>query len=228
MEVNLHLRSLATPLAILLAAVFFVACGDDEEYRRSDFGHVRPGQSSIEARKRIKQQGAGLVEKGADKAKGDFELPKLSETDFIEGPKHRDPFRAHVEVVARQEAVERIVQREIKLSEYDVSDLKLIGIITNIGDPRAMVTTPNGEGIVLRRGDYVGRADFIDQGSSGEKLQVNWRVARIHGSGKEEERGIYLIRDDPRTSPGSCRCILPANSRPAPGATPKKKATKIC
>lgn len=213
MVVNLHLRRCLAPA--LLALLFTAACGEEEEYRRADFGHVRPGQSSIDARKRIKEQGgAGLVEKGPDTKKGDFELPTLSETDFIEGPKHRDPFRAHIEVVSRQEAVQRIVQREIKLADHDVADLKLIGIITNIGDPRAMVTTQGGEGIVLRRGDYVGRADFIDQGSSGEKIQVNWRVARIHGSGKEEERGIYLIRDDPLTkTPEDVTRFMPLHPR---------------
>ena len=86
--------------------------------------------------------------------------------------------------------------------EYDIADLKLVAIVTNIGDPRAMVVTPTGTGFVLRRGDYVGRADYVDQGSGSEKLQVNWRIARIHGSGKEEERGIYLVRDDPLTPKG--------------------------
>jgi Tfp pilus assembly protein PilP len=188
--------------AVLCAALILPACGDDDDapYRRPSGGKVRPGMSSIDARKRIKEQGAGLVESGPDVAsKGAIKLPKLSETDFIEGDAHRDPFRPFVDVIERKETVERIVQREIKLKDFDIADLRLIGIITNIGDPRAMVVTPLGEGIVLRRGDYVGKADFIDQGSGGERIQVNWRVARIHGTGKEEERGVYLVRDDPLT-----------------------------
>jgi hypothetical protein len=77
-----------------------------------------------------------------------------------------------------------------------------------------MVVTPGGDGIVLRRGDYVGKADFIDQGSGGERIQVNWRVARIHGSGKEEERGIYLVRDDPLTkTPEDVTRFLPLHPR---------------
>jgi len=202
--------------AVICAALSIPACGDDDDapYRRPKGGKVRPGMSSIDAKKRIKEKGTGLVEEDSAKGGQKIKLPKLSETDFIEGDIHRDPFRPFTEVVTRKETVERLVQREIKLKDYDISDLKLIGIITNIGDPRAMVVTPLGEGIVLRRGDYVGKADFIEQGSSGERIQVNWRVARIHGSGKEEERGVYLVRDDPLTkTPEDVTRFLPLHSR---------------
>ena len=187
--------------AFVTVTVFSSGCGDDEEtYRKPGSQRARPGMSSIEAKKAIKEKGAGLVEAPISEGKlGSMLLPKLSETDFIEGAKHRDPFRAYIDVVINQEEVRKTVQREIKLKEYDVAELKLIAIITNIGDPRAMVVTPAKEGIVLRRGDYVGKADFVDPGAGGDKIQVNWRIARIHGTGKEEERGIYLVRDDPLT-----------------------------
>ena len=107
-----------------------------------------------------------------------------------------------MELLTKQEEVRRLIQREVKLKEFDVSELTLIGIITKIGDPRAMVKVPDGTGVVLKRGDYVGKADFVKQGSQGEPIQVNWRVSRIHGSGKEEERGVYLVRDDPTTTKG--------------------------
>ncbi len=206
---------------MVLAAVFVTVtmfssgCGDDEEtYRKPGSGRARPGMSSIEAKKKLKETGAGLVESPISEEKsGAMVLPKLSETNFIEGPKHRDPFRAYINVVVNQEEVKKTVQREIKLKEYDVAELKLIAIITNIGDPRAMVVTPAKEGIVLRRGDYVGKADFVDPGAGGNKIQVNWRVARIHGTGKEEERGIYLVRDDPLTkTPEDITRFMPLHS----------------
>lgn len=197
-------RFLAAALPAFLAlGACATACSEDGEsaqkYRTPNRDKVRPGMSSIEAKERIKRQGAGLVEKGpAGEDKSDLVLPKLSETDFIEGSKHRDPFRPFMEVIVHQDSGEQKVQREIKLKEYDVADLKLIAIVTNIGDERAMVVTPSNEGFVLRRGDYVGKPEYVDTGS-GDKIQVNWRVARIHGSGKDEERGIYLVRDDPLT-----------------------------
>jgi Tfp pilus assembly protein PilP len=188
-------------LALLAAAALAAGgCGEEEQtYRRPKLDKVRPGQSSIDARERIKKQGAGLIEKESTASAGQVTLPKLSETDFIESPRHRDPFRPFIEVVATEEKMDQVVQREIKLKDFDVSELRLIGIITNIGDPRAMVVTPGGEGVVLRRGDFVGRADFVDQGPGTDRVQVNWKVVRIHGEGKEEERGIFLARDDPWT-----------------------------
>ncbi len=193
--------SMVLAAVFVAVTVFSSGCEDDEgKYRKPGSGRARPGMSSIEAKKKIKEKGAGLVEAPISEGKlGSMVLPKLSETDFIEGAKHRDPFRAYIDVVVDQEEIKKIVQREIKLKEYDVAELKLIAIITNISDPRAMVVTPAKEGIVLRRGDYIGKADFVDPGAGGDKIQVNWRVARIHGTGKEEERGIYLVRDDPLT-----------------------------
>jgi Tfp pilus assembly protein PilP len=189
--------------ALLALGACAIACSEEESAPkfRAPSNSARPGMSSIDARARqeIKQKGAGLVESGSDVAsKTELVLPKLSETDFIESVKHRDPFRPFIEVIVHQESGEQKVQREIKLKDYDISELKLIAIVTNIGDERAMVVTPANEGIVLRRGDYVGKPEYVDTGS-GDKIQVNWRVARIHGSGKDEERGIYLVRDDPLT-----------------------------
>ncbi len=193
--------ALPAVLSMALAAGAFAAagCGDDSapNFRPANRGGEQVGVHNA-ARDSIKQKGAGLVEKGSETGKQAVAPAKLSETDFIEGVKHRDPFRPFTEVIARQEDVTQKVQREVKLKEYDVADLKLIAIVTNIGDERAMVVTPTNEGIVLRRGDYVGKPEYVETGA-GEKIQVNWRVARIHGSGKDEERGVYLVRDDPLT-----------------------------
>ena len=177
---------------------------DEQAYR--DFGNKKtgPGMAAREARAREKGAGTGLVEGAVTRDPNEIELPALVESVFVAGPKHRDPFAPFLEVLIKKESLAATpIQREVKLKEYDISELKLIGIITNIGDPRAMVTTPDKTGFVLRRGDYVGRADFVRQNNSSPPIQVNWRVARIHGAGKEEERGIYLVRDDPTTTKGA-------------------------
>lgn len=175
-------------------------CGGEEEYKGFDNQLVKPGTPSIDAREQIqKNQESGIVEKERRAEKPSLGLPQLSESDFIQSPKNRDPFKPFMEVIGQDQEILRQVQRDIKLKDYDVSELQLIGIITNISNPRAMVVTPDGTGFVLRRGDFVGRADFVDQGSGSDKIQVNWRVARIQGSGKDEERGIFLVRDDPTT-----------------------------
>jgi Tfp pilus assembly protein PilP len=185
---------------LLFAGLGIVACEDatsESGYR--DFGTQKSGPSSAADVARAREQQAAAKKSEADNGDTDaIELPPLTEALFVAGPRHRDPFAPFIEVLIKKEILTaRPLQREVKLKEYDISELKLIGIITNIGDPRAMVTTPDNTGFVLRRGDYVGRADFVKQRTGGAPIQVNWRVARIHGAGKEEERGIYLVRDDP-------------------------------
>ena len=188
-------------LFILASGILSASCEDDESYR--DFKRERsgPGLSAAAARRR-NAKSTGLIEQKPDTSKAELELPQLTETVFIDGPTRRDPFLPFLEVIKKQDRTVEAIQRKVKLKEYDISELKLIGIITNIGDPRAMVTTPDNTGYVIKRGDFIGRADYVTQGNHDEVIQVNWRVARIHGTGKEEERGVYLVRDDPTTSRG--------------------------
>ena len=193
-----HILLFVTAFACIIA----LACEDETQdagYR--DFGNNRNGPGSAAAEARRREQEAKKRE-DADAEARTIALPTLTEVSFITDPRRRDPFAPFLEVLVKQDKTVVEIQRDVKLKDYDVSELRLIGIITNIGDDRAMVTTPDKTGYVLKRGDYVGRADFIKQGAGGDVIQVNWRVARIHGSGKEEERGIYLVRDDPTTSRG--------------------------
>ena len=198
-------RAIKIIIVLLLSAVFlFLAMGCEEEKKEGRFRQPKGtalGRPSPEAREKIEQKGgAGLVAQAdADKLASEALIPPISESNFIENLDTRDPFRPFVEVLVRGADTVKGVQREVKLEEYDVSQLKLVAIITNIGDPRAMVLTPGNVGGVLRRGDYVGKADFVDSGSGAEKIQLNWKVHRITAAGKEEERGIYLVRDDPLT-----------------------------
>lgn len=178
----------------LVFACAIAGCGDDGASSSAPWD-AAPAPANKP--KRVKSPG----DQGAKDEKK-ITLPRLGETAFIKSAKSRDPFMPRIELLKKEEVVEERVQRNVKLDQYDISDLKLIGIITNIGDPRAMVTTPDGMGHVLRRGDYVGRADNVSQMSQGSGIQVNWRVARIHGSGKQQERGVYFVRDDPTTTKG--------------------------
>jgi Tfp pilus assembly protein PilP len=184
-------------LLVCLLLGFGMACSEDkEEYRDFNSKTVRPGMSSIDARKRLKSKETGVVEKAQkpDEGDGKMKLSQITETSFINSLKMRDPFETFAEVFESQSRVSGDIQRTVKLGEYDISVLRLIGIITNIGNPMAMVTVPDGTGFVIKGGDFVGRADLIKH-AGGDTVPVNWRVARIHGSGKEEERGVYLSRD---------------------------------
>jgi Tfp pilus assembly protein PilP len=184
---------------VIVSLLFFFACSEEEEQGYRDFNTqtVRPGMPSIDAKERLKRgQGTGLVEKAGKPREdnGRLQLPEISETSFIEDLKCRDPFAPFLEMFEQSATISTEIQRNIKLEDYNLTDLRLIGIITNVGNPRAMVVVPDGTGFVIKGGDFVGRTEYVKH-SSGEMIPVNWKVARIHGSGKEEERGIYFKRD---------------------------------
>ena len=51
---------------------------------------------------------------------------------------------------------------------------------------------PGGKGSVIKRGDFVGRAETVHTGgTNGTDYQVNWRVDRVR------DGDIVLVREDP-------------------------------
>ena len=179
-----------SPLLPILCLLMVVSCSDDVVTTQAARPGPRPGA-------RVQQgQATGAVATADKPAEDDGRLktPEISESSFIEGLKCRDPFAPFLEMFEESAMISTELQRDIKLEEHAITDLRLIGIITNIGNPKAMVVVPDGTGFVVKGGDFIGRTEFIKH-SSGEMIPVNWKVARIHGSGKEEERGIYFKRD---------------------------------
>jgi type IV pilus assembly protein PilP len=114
------------------------------------------------------------------------------EAEFTETERSRDPFRSYLNKFA-EEAKGRIVsQRQVLLAEFAVDELKLVGIVTRIAPPRAMLVDPTGKGHVVHRGDFVGRADVVQlAGQSGATYQLNWRLDRIR------DGDVVLVREDP-------------------------------
>jgi type IV pilus assembly protein PilP len=117
---------------------------------------------------------------------------EFPESEFTETERSRDPFRPYARKFA-EEAKGRVKsQRQVLLAEFSVDDLKLIGIVTRIQPSRAMLVDPTGKGHVVRRGDFVGRADLVQMaGASGATYELNWRLDRIR------DGDVVLVREDP-------------------------------
>jgi type IV pilus assembly protein PilP len=55
-----------------------------------------------------------------------------------------------------------------------------------------MLVDPTGKGHVVRRGDFVGRADVVQMtGGTGATYELNWRLDRIR------DGDVVLVREDP-------------------------------
>jgi len=128
---------------------------------------------------------------------------EFQETDFAEGERSRDPFRSFAKSFADEARSKVKSQREVVLDQYAVDELKLVGIVTRIQPERALVVDPNGKGHIITRGQFIGRAETVQGGTSGADYEINWRVERIRDS------DIVLVRDDPSNPdvPSSTRII---------------------
>jgi len=120
-------------------------------------------------------------------------VPKFDvvEAEFTESERSRDPFRLFSDIFKDEVKGQARSQRQVVLAQYAIDELKLIGIVTRV-EPRAMLLDPVGTGHVVRRGQFVGRADIVQAaGRTGASYEINWRVDRIR------DGDIVLIREDP-------------------------------
>ena len=117
---------------------------------------------------------------------------EIVEAEFTESERSRDPFRSFKDAFKEETRGTAKSQREVVLSQFTIDELKLIGIVTRAEPARAMLVDPLGTGHVVRRGQFVGRADIVQAaGRTGASYEINWRVDRIRAE------DIVLIREDP-------------------------------
>jgi type IV pilus assembly protein PilP len=127
---------------------------------------------------------------GEDLDKSD-PLPASGPIDFSEASRMRDPFTSYAEEFA-VEARKRVKsQREVVLDQYALDELKLSALVTGIRPALAMLIDPTKTGHVVQEGQFVGRSEVVQGGTSGAEYEINWRVDRIR------DTDIVLVREDP-------------------------------
>ncbi len=180
---------LADVASLLILSSALCACEDDAVQ-----GKPPPAATAKKAAPKAKAKGRrGL--KGADEEPVDTgpAPPKVEyqEEDFNETERSRDPFRSFEDLFINQGRSAIQVQREVILDDVPLDDLKLIGIVSRIRPAKAMLLDPRGEGHVVHRNDYVGKAERVQVGTTNAEYEVNWRVDRIR------DGDVVLIREDP-------------------------------
>ena len=129
----------------------------------------------------------------APAAEGERALPQRAPIDdgaIAEGSGSRDPFRSFAESTTTPPPPDDVRPR--KSRKYPVDQLKLVGLVTGAGAPRAMLVDPRGKGWIVSPGDLVGRAETVRAGAA--ERAVSWRVDRIRDS------ELVLVRDDDAAS----------------------------
>lgn len=167
---------------LLIAAVAFSACSDDEEYSTSQGLGLGSGSSD-----------SGDKAKDGEGADAEDEVTAFiyTDEDFSElDVQNRDPFRAYAKAFKAQAAAP--AQRRVLMPGTSLDEMKLIAIVTGMAQPRAMLTDTAKVGHVIRRGDYIGRPEVVQTGGAeGMPVTLNWRVDRIRAG------SVVLTREDP-------------------------------
>jgi type IV pilus assembly protein PilP len=164
---------------LLVVAAFLGACEEQV---------VKAPRPNAAADKRAASPDAGAA------AQAEARVPKVDfpEAEFAENQRSRDPFRAFARMFVDEARGGVKSQRDVVLDTYSIDELKLVGIVTRIHPPKAMLVDPTGKGHVIQRGQFIGRPEVVAVGSaSGATYEVNWRVDRIR------EGDVVLIREDP-------------------------------
>jgi type IV pilus assembly protein PilP len=118
--------------------------------------------------------------------------PQLRDEDFVEAETNRDPFRNYAENFRATGPRADQTTRDVKLPDTSVEEMRLIGIVSGVADPRAMIVDRAGVGHVVRRGNFLGRAEVVQAGGIEElPIMLNWRVDRIRPN------EVVLTREDP-------------------------------
>jgi type IV pilus assembly protein PilP len=116
---------------------------------------------------------------------------EFQETDFAETDRSRDPFRSFTDVFVEQAKSKVRSQVHVVAKNYALDELRLVGIVSRIHPPRAMFVDPSGKGHVVDHGDFLGKPEIVQGGTTTTDYEIHWRVDRVR------ESDVVLTREDP-------------------------------
>ena len=168
---------------VLLSAAVAIACG---------CGNGTPvGQAP--AKRTPRQAPAASASSAVSKSSAvENDAVVFRDDDFVESELSRDPFRSFSKAFSSENTAIVQAQREVLLERYSIDELKLVAIVVAGSESRAMFEDPIGTGWIVRRGQFIGKAEIVrSQVQGGATYERNWRVDRIR------DGDVVLVCDDP-------------------------------
>lgn len=134
------------PVVFFVCVLLFTACSKKQQ--QAPVPAQQPKTVAVQPKPIQKQASSALR----------LPTPPVNQFDFSS---KKDPFKPFVAVKAEIKntpASTKIFQRSmLPIHSFDVSQFKLIGIITGGRENKAMVTDPGGKGYVLKTGMLIGK-----------------------------------------------------------------------
>jgi len=143
---------LHTVAALVIVATLVSGCNKKEQ-----LAPVAAPPAAVQA----KQQQATAVQKPVSSASVKLAPPSSSDQFDFSGKK--DPFKPDIAVKVAPAPLpgdlKKALEGALPIHSFDVSQFKLIGIVTGAKENQAMVVDPNGKGYVLKTGMTIGKND---------------------------------------------------------------------
>lgn len=101
----------------------------------------------------------------------------------VEG--RRDPF---IPIVGKKTAA----TSENPLESFDLPQFKLKGLIIGFGEPKAIVTAPDGKSYILKKGTRIGKSNGIIRDINRERILVEERYQDLSGATRSNIQEIKV------------------------------------
>ena len=183
---RLHLNShFITLTASLLFSLTIVSCGNKDSAAPVP---ATPQQQKViaEAPKPVQKQVTSALR---------LPPPAVNQFDFSN---RKDPFKPFVvvkqEPKGSKEPDKNTLHNSLPIHSFDVSQFKLIGIITGGHENKAMVTDPGGKGYVLKVGMLIGKNDGKITSISSTGVDVLEQFKDDNGRVRKENIKLTLPR----------------------------------
>lgn len=144
-----------SPLIIAVILCTLLLCACNKEKQQTPVPAVpqspKPTAAVVVPPKSVQKQASSALR-----------IPQASANQFDFSNK-KDPFKpfvaVKVETKTSPELIKKALRNSLPIHSFDVSQFKLIGIITGGRENQAMVTDPGGKGYVLKVGMLIGKND---------------------------------------------------------------------
>jgi type IV pilus assembly protein PilP len=143
----------------------------------------------------VAPQAAKPVQKPVSSTVKLAQTPSVNHFDFSN---KKDPFKPFVPAKAAQSAsaadLKKTLHNGLPIHSFDVSQFRLIGVVTGGKENQAMVVDPNGKGYVLKPGMSIGKNDGRITSITANGVDVLEQFKDDNGRVRKENIRITLPR----------------------------------
>ena len=186
------MKFVAKSMVIVLLAV--TGCKDEAKLEASKVEFDKERSELMARLKKKKVEKVVRAPRAAEPGVAELAAAPIVDAGFSYDPTGlRDPFRSY------EWERDKLAESEVRgpLEEFDVSQLSVVGVVWNIGNARALIQDPSGQGFIVGEGARVGKNDgriikiddsvvvvketYVDQMGQEATKDIELRIRRSEG-----------------------------------------------